>query len=740
MSTHVLGIRHHGPGSARAVRRTLEKLRPDLVLIEGPPEADELIPLVAHERLRPPVALLAYPVEGDAPVETGSRAAFWPFAVFSPEWQAMHYAVTEGAAVRFFDLPVAFRFAEEKGTDPEPESARIDPIGALADAAGYDDPERWWEDVIEHRRDGDEVFSAVAEAMTAVRTATGYSHPEDLRREAYMRTALRAAVKEGHETIAIVCGAWHVPALIGDLPSAAHDAALLKGLSKAKVAMTWVPWTHGRLASWQGYGAGVSSPGWYHHLFTTPDQVIERWLIKTAVALRRADSPASTAHVIEGVRLAEALATLRGRPFAGLAEVTEATRAVLCEGDEMRLELIRRKLIVGERLGGVPDESLAAPLLRDVASLQRKLRMPAKALEDELKLDLRKPMDLGRSHLLHRLRLLKVEWGKPAAVSSGAKGTFWENWKLAWQPEFTVDLIAASAYGVTVAAAAAGATVERAAQAPDLATITGLVESCLLAGLNDALPPVLVALDDRIALGTDVLALMAALPPLARSLRYGDVRGTDAGALRGVTGGLVTRICVGLSSALTGLDETAAREVRERLDACHSAVTLIDEAELTEVWRETLAKTGARDDLPGLISGRVVRLLRDCERLDADDVALRLGRTLTIGEPPARAAGFIEGFFSDGATLLIHDDRLLLLVDRWLSEIPADSFLEVLPLVRRTFGAFAAPERRTIGERARHLHSPGRHAGQGGDEVPIDLARADAALPTLALLLGLETR
>ena len=34
--------------------------------------------------------------------------------------------------------------------------------------------------------------------------------------------------------------------------------------------MTWVPWTHGRLASWQGYGAGVSSPGWYHHLFTAP--------------------------------------------------------------------------------------------------------------------------------------------------------------------------------------------------------------------------------------------------------------------------------------------------------------------------------------------------------------------------------------------------------------------------------------------------------------------------------------
>ncbi|MEK8144574.1 DUF5682 family protein [Streptomyces sp. M10(2022)] len=36
-----------------------------------------------------------------------------------------------------------------------PSSPAVDPIGVLAETAGYDDPERWWEDVIEHRaRDG----------------------------------------------------------------------------------------------------------------------------------------------------------------------------------------------------------------------------------------------------------------------------------------------------------------------------------------------------------------------------------------------------------------------------------------------------------------------------------------------------------------------------------------------------------------------------------------------------------
>lgn len=143
MSVHVLGVRHHGPGSARAVRAELERLRPDAILIEGPPEADPLIPLAPQ--LEPPVALLAH-VPGDA-----ANAAFWPFAGFSPEWQAILYGASAGVPVRFCDLPAAHSLAGR--TDEEVSELRADPIGSLAAAAGYDDPERWWEDVVEHRGD-----------------------------------------------------------------------------------------------------------------------------------------------------------------------------------------------------------------------------------------------------------------------------------------------------------------------------------------------------------------------------------------------------------------------------------------------------------------------------------------------------------------------------------------------------------------------------------------------------------
>ena len=137
---------------------------------------------------------------------------------------------------------------------PEP---RTDPVADLADAAGYDDPERWWEDVVEHVP-GPAVFDALAEAIGLLRAA-GDPGPWDAIREAYMRKVLRKTVRDGYRRIAVVCGAWHVPAL-RDLPAAAADDRLLRGLPKVKAALTWVPWTYGRLAYASGTGQGSALP------------------------------------------------------------------------------------------------------------------------------------------------------------------------------------------------------------------------------------------------------------------------------------------------------------------------------------------------------------------------------------------------------------------------------------------------------------------------------------------------
>jgi hypothetical protein len=717
------GVRHHGPGSARSVRAALAEQRPDIVLIEGPPEADALVPLAADPRMRPPVALLGY-VPGEP-----AQAAFWPFAAFSPEWQAIRHALAADVPVRFCDLPAAHHLAMPRDGQRE----RTDPVGQLAAAAGYDDPERWWEDVVEHVP-GTAVFGALAEAISVLRADAGAVDPQDEVREAHMRKVLRRAVKEGFERIAVVCGAWHVPAL-RDLPSAAADDRLLRGLPKVKATLTWVPWTYGRLSYTSGYGAGIRSPGWYDHLFASPGQPVERWLARAAAVLRDEGVPASSAHVIESVRLAEALAALRGRPLAGLEEVTEATRAVLCEGSDLLVELIQRRLVLGERLGAVSPATPMVPLQRDLQEQQRHLRLRLEAEPRDYDLDLRKPTDLGRSRLLHRLTLLEVAWGTPRQGHARNVGTFRESWLLTWRPELDLALIEASMWGSTVGAAATQRAVSVAAGAGALDELTALTEQCLLADLGDALPAVLTAVRDRAALDTDVTHLMTALPALVRAARYGDVRGTDPARLGEVAAEMITRICAGLPAAVASLDETAEQVMRNHIDAVHAATGLLADGASRDRWLDTLGRLATR--CPPLIAGRLTRLLLDAARITAAEAGLRMSRALSAAVPAPAAAGWAEGFLAGSGLLLLHDDALLALADGWLAGLTADAFTAVLPALRRTFGGFEPPERRAIGQKAARLdgsgHGPAADPDPGDD---LDQERAALATGAVALILG----
>jgi hypothetical protein len=718
LRVRVFGIRHHGPGSARSVRQGLEEFSPDVVLIEGPSDADPLVMLAASESMEPPIALLAY-ATGEP-----SKAAFWPFAVFSPEWQALQWAAKNGVQARFCDLP-AFNVLAGQGIRTVREG---DPLSELAAAAGFDDTERWWDSVIESSSGADS-FDAITEAMEALRETVPIDE-ETAHREAYMRQVLRKTLKDGAERVAVVCGAWHAPALVGALGPAAPDARILKGMSKVKTSLTWVPWTHSRLASASGYGAGITSPGWYHHLFTANDKTITRWLTKVARVLRDEDLPISSAHVIEAVRLADTLAALRSRPLAGLSEVTEATRSVMCDGNDVLLDLITRRLVVGEALGAVPEETPTVPLEADLRARSKTLRLRQQAGAKTLDLDLRRDIDVERSQFLHRLGILEIDWGTPADSEVRSTGTFRETWALQWKPEFSVSVIEASLWGTTVVAAATSCVVSKINE-PDisLASLIGLLENSLLANLPAALSAVLESVKTVAALDHDVSHLMAALPTLTRTLRYGDVRGTDVSALVDVADSLLIRICTGLAVAVTGLDDPSAEEFREHLDKVHSAVMVRDDRDASAPWLQAMAGVIDRDDVNGLLVGRMVRLLRDSGSITETAAAQRLSRALSVGSTPTAKAGWVDGFLGGGGLVLVHDRALLTLIDTWVRQLREQDFIDTLPLLRRTFGAFEAGERRAIGQAVRG----GRRVET---TVETDARRGRAAMAVVADILG----
>ena len=546
----------------------------------------------------------------------------------------------------------------------------------------------------------------IAEAMAA--RARGRRPPDADRDEdasgarRYMRTVLRRgsqarapADRRGLRRLARA----------GARPTAAAGRrptrALLKGLPKVKVGDDL-----GAVDARRGSRrVRATAPGSPRPAGTTtcsprPTTPVPRWLDRGRPACCASeDLPVSSAHVIEAVRLADALAALRGRPLAGLAEVTDATRAVLCDGDDAAARAGRpRASWSASGSARCPDDT---PRCRSQAT-SRRTAAPAAAQAGGARTrrsssTCASDIDLERSRLLHRLRLLGVDWGDAgrrrgrstghvpgglaAALAARARRSTWSR---------------RSVYGHH------GRPTPRPRTRPSRGRRRRRSPSVDRAGR--AVPagrparrrcPTRAAprSTTRAALDADVGHLMAALPALARTLRYGDVRGTDTAAL-GARSRAALRACGSASGCRAAVHRPRRRRrPRQMRDHArrrsHAAIGAARRpTELRRAWLDALERPRRpRRPCTALLAGRVTRLLLDAGRLDADEAAA--GSRLALSRrhaARAAAAAWVEGFLAGGGAAAGPRRRAARrCVDAGSPGCRRDAFVDVLPLLRRTF-------------------------------------------------------
>ncbi len=742
MSIRFYGIRHHGPGSARNLLQALQEQQPDCILIEHPADTGSALLLAATPGLEPPVAMLVFDPKAF------SRASYYPFARFSPEWQALQYAGERGVPVVPMDLPAGVQFlldeksaTEIPGLSAEAYTEQIgparDPLGWLAALAGYADSERWWEAVLERSAAGSAVFDVVGEMISALRDdARAIETAGALLREAHMRQTIREAVEKGYAGIAVVCGAWHVPALQQwHSIKPGQDKALLKGRKSAKVQATWIPWTYERLALDSGYRAGVLSPAWYELLFDHPGESTQRWMVRAARLMREEDLDISTAHALEAVRLAQTLAVLRSHAVPGIEDMEEAALAVFFQGNRDTFGLIRRRLIVGEVVGKVPGTLPAAPLLRDLEQEIRSARLSKEfvAVEEVLKdLDLRTETQLRASRLLHRLNLLGVPWGALLEKQGAAISTFRESWRLKWLPDYALRIVQAGAWGNTVESAALQCVLDRCNRADQLPELAELAADALRADLAGAVSELVRKLETAAALAKDVHLLMDTLPGLVRIARYGNVRQTDADAVQRLIRHFVPRIAFGLPAACLQLDEESAEELFHKLWETHRNVLLLGEEALLAVWHQALAQVLQAAGSHPLLQGGAARILFDRKAISGTEAGNHFALALSSGQEPLFSARWVEGFMHGSGLLLIYYPPLWHLLDDWVRSLGEAQFLQALPLLRRAFSAFSGPER----QKMLALAAKERPGQEVAEDFSLDTERAEIMAPVLDLLLG----
>ena len=482
-------------------------------------------------------------------------------------------------------------------------------------------------------------------------------------------------------------------------------------------------------------------------------------MTKVARLLRDEDHGVSSAHVIEAVRLAESLAAMRGRPLAGLTETARrrAGRDVRGLGRTARSRAgpARRRGRAGR--GARRRARRAAPARsRTSAALAAAQTGGGGA-----------GVGAGPAQGDRRWRAAAcctgcgcsaIDWAVPAglptaapAPSARAGGCAGSRSCRCGSPRRECGARRSGAAAATRHGAVrrGGRPWPTSPRSPSAACWRSSRTRC---------PVVMRVLADRAALDADVGHLAQALPALVRSVRYGDVRGTDAEALTGSPKASPSGCAWACRRRAPGWTRTAPPRCGDHIDGVHQAVALLEQAAArvrrgcTRAGVPCSAGSPSRDRIPGLHPRPVRPTAAGRRPVDGGGGGAADGPGAVAGHAARRGGGVDRGL-PRGRRHAAGARRAAARAGRRLAGRRAgDAFTDVLPLLRRTFAEYEPGVRRTVGELVRRgglaRCGGGRRAARGrrgglpgirrrrGASAPGWTPRVrDAVLPVLRRLL-----
>jgi hypothetical protein len=757
----IFGVRHLSPMGALQLERFIDEVEPTAIVIEGPSDADAMIPLLAHKKSKPPLAILSFTQA--RPV----RSILYPLAAYSPEWMAITKGLQRKAVVRFMDLPAEAFLAESAATDDEDaasdeprtdtEAYLDDPYTAIAQVTGEPDHDTWWERHFEHNAEPEAYREAIHEfgaQLRAVRRDSGKRERETLTREAYMRRVLREVIREGHspDKIVVVCGAYHAPVLTAE-EHAMTDAELAK-LPRSPCTHTIMPYSYPRLSAQSGYGAGNNAPAYYQVLFDQrragrPQHAGYRILSAIAGRLRARGNIRSSAEVIEASRLAHALAAMNeGSHAPALRDLLDGALTCLTHGDQSLLDQCAREVVVGDEIGAVAPGVARTSIQDDFYRLVKDLRLdeylkdkrqPVKGRAKDGKveaLDLREDRraataasalrDRNVSIFLHRLSALGVAFARleysgsdvdldadaaDAAAPrrwSRRQSTFKESWSAQWTPDCEIALVECALRGDTVEIAAIRALQEKLASATTVGDAAQLALVAMQCELQDAMNAAVARVRE---LGVDdgsFASIAAAVRRLSDLTSYGSVRKVDLAPLEPLVAQLFLRATLLLPTSVRG-DDAAARAVGEAMgDLQWVALTsafaeksegaaVFDEAMVERWWR---ALDGVADDdgAHGFCAGVANALLLERAKVTDEALDRRVALRISPGLDPNAVGNYFEGLSSRNRMALLSRKVLWRSMTEFIEQLEHEDFKRSVVGLRRAFGAFETGEARRVAE------------------------------------------
>ena len=408
-------VRHHSPACAWHLERAMERYRPELVLVEGPENANELISILASPETKAPVALYyayrddagllraAEPPASELPPE--NHACYYPFLDQSPELAALRLAGRLGIPARFMDLPYGeILAATRSGAGLRKEEAAVSYASdsflapellwkKVCEKTGTRDFEEFWERWYESRgislSTEEFVRQVNAWCLLARENTPRWEMEADgcLARESHMARRIREA-GQSYGKILVVAGGFHLWGLLH--PEGEPEER--PQIPKDSQTVYPVRYSEPAADALSGYASGMPAPAFYRKLWQRLheegtdaaeawDSVVLDTMVRCGRRLRAKGETISAYDERCALQQARGLAALRSKEAPGLYELQDGVLSAFVKGEASLAgcEPLRflREINTGNRVGELCRGDLVPPLVQDFARQCRKYRSPA---------------------------------------------------------------------------------------------------------------------------------------------------------------------------------------------------------------------------------------------------------------------------------------------------------------------------------------------------------------------------
>ena len=701
------GIRHFSPAGAYFVRQFLDKVKPSLVLIEGPADFDFLIDDIVSKNLVPPFAIMAYTKE--APIDT----ILYPFAEYSPEYQAILWARENNTECHFFDLESDIILGLEKRDDETKDEEIISETNP--NKSIETDMEVFWERTLEQSEDMHAYRAGSALFGESIRKDTNSDDKSFIRdtvRESFMKRKIKEYIENGFDTekIVAITGAFHTSA-IESLEGAMSDKEY-KALVRRESNVTLMPYSYYRLSKRTGYGAGNAAPAYYELLwqgFLNGDITYHerKYLSSLAKYMREHGGIVSSAQVIEATRLARELAIIRGGSVPTLEDLKDASITCMGGGSFGEMAMGFAETDIGKKIGSVPQDAMQTSIQSDFTSKLKQLKLEKykELVATPLQLDLRENLrvkskdsaflDLNRSFFLYRLVVLGIDFAK-IKRSNQDNATWAENWILQWTPEAEIQIVESVLKGDTIADAVAFVLSERLLEATKISEIAEVIEDAFNCGLPKIVEGAKRSLDEMTNGAIAMCDIADTVSKLSNMILFGDIRKLDREPLIPI----VKRLCIRASLMLVGesaCDDIAAASLAEDIQKIHNVFMVQDFLD-ESLWFDKLTELSNRDDLNTKISGLATAILLDAGKIDEPTLRKEVSRRLSVGMPAELGANWFAGLSMRNHYALIGRLTLWESLSEYLDTLDEEEFRRSAVFLRRAFVEYSAKEKDMIAE------------------------------------------